>query len=126
HCSRLAPLAPACRAPSPGSPLFNLHPGTSRVSPLPPRLLTLEAINGFGGVGRALPSAGHCPSNPLHPLALNGLNSSTAPRARAPGHPGMTARPLTRGAEAEPLLGSPQAFDSIHWEQAGQQLLAPQ
>src|SRR5262249_18278025 len=42
-------IAPACRAPSPGSDLFNPHPGTSGASPLPPRLLTTKSINGFGG-----------------------------------------------------------------------------
>src|SRR5262245_66441284 len=40
--------APACPAPSPSSTLFNLHPETSGVFPLPPRLLTWKAINGFG------------------------------------------------------------------------------
>jgi hypothetical protein len=40
-------IRPACRAPTPGSGLIDLQSGTSRVSPLPPHLLTMEAIKGL-------------------------------------------------------------------------------
>ena len=50
----LTRTAPACRAPSPGLLPFNLQSGTSGVSPLPPRLLTTKAINGFGLTTSAL------------------------------------------------------------------------